>query len=70
DRVILSEAVHLRRKRFPDVEFYLASCDKHFSGFRKPWDVIPKEIKKQFGISCCLPRDITPKFTKKKTSKK
>jgi hypothetical protein len=59
DMEVLSEAIILKRERFPSNEFFITSADKHFSGSSKdPWNRIPIRIKEQFKISCCHPNEI------------
>lgn len=52
DRIILSEAVYLKRNRFQNETFYLSSLDNHFSGLRAPYTQIPETIKENFDIDC------------------
>jgi len=58
DRLILSEAIYLKRHRFEDEKIFLASLDNHFSGMSPPYDQIPIEIEKKFGIICKTPNDL------------
>lgn len=58
DMEILAEAVALKKDRFSNNPFYLASLDKHFAGFVEPWLDIQKEIKKRFRIICGSPKAI------------
>ncbi len=62
DQHILSEAIYLKRTRFPDYKFCIASCDNHFSGFKEPYEGIPREIEERFGIICDLPANLIQKF--------
>jgi hypothetical protein len=64
DMEILSEAIYLKRNRFPEDAFFLASTDKHFSGSSiEPWKLIPPRINKQFQINCAYPKTIMNSFS-------
>jgi hypothetical protein len=56
DKMILSEAVYLKREEFQANEMYLVSWDKHFSGNNGFYKDIPERIKKTFGINCVTPK--------------
>lgn len=59
DMEIISEAVCLKRNRFSNDTFFLASTDKHFSGSSmEPWKMIPPRINDQFQIDCAYPNEI------------
>jgi hypothetical protein len=65
DRIILSEAIYLKRTRFPKEKYCLASLDNHFCGFTAPHIQIPISIKEYFDISCCSPSEIIKKIREK-----
>lgn len=67
DRIILSEAIYLKRERFPRDTFYLSSLDNHFCGFKSPFTQIPEKIKEIFSITCLSPQRIIRLITDKKT---
>ncbi|GCC11216.1 hypothetical protein IPdc08_01266 [archaeon] len=60
DRLILSEAIYLKRGRFKNHKMYLASLDKHFSGFAYPYEEIPRRIEEIFEIECLTPGKLLP----------
>ncbi len=60
DKLILSEAIYLKRGRFKNYDMYLVSLDKHFSGFANPYEEIPKRIEEKFKIECLTPRMLLP----------
>lgn len=60
DKKILSQTIHLNEARFEDEEVFFASCDQHFVGVKraeesKNKDMIPDEIRDEFGIKCVWP---------------
>jgi len=55
DRIILSEAIFLKRDRYYSTKFYIASLDKHFCGKKSPYARIPIEIQERFDIECKEP---------------
>jgi len=65
DRIILSEAIYLKRNRFPQNKLYLSSLDNHFSGFKYPFKKIPEKIKELFGIECFAPSKIMDLLNKR-----
>lgn len=68
DRIILSEAIYLKRERFPDDKFYLSSLDNHFCGFVQPYSQIPAKIEELFDITCLSPQRIIWLLKKRKSS--
>lgn len=65
DRIILSEAIYLKRNRFQRQRFYLSSLDNHFCGFKYPFKKIPERNKELFGIECFAPSKIMELINKK-----
>lgn len=65
DRIILSEAIFLKKNRFPQQIFYLSSLDNHFCGFKYPFKKIPEKNKELFDIECFSPSEIMRLIKKK-----
>jgi hypothetical protein len=58
DIEILADAITLKEIRFKREKFFLASLDRTFCGYSKPWSDIREEIWEKFNIAGDTPKEI------------